>query len=101
MIPDFLKRPADRSRPAYELTPEEWQRFKAERNSRWPRPDFAFDFWKEVARARGLDYRTIIGNPDAPRTFTGLPRGHGKPWCWPMPLRCEKPPPTQYAPSIW
>jgi hypothetical protein len=52
----------------------------------------AFKFWREVALARGLDYRTIIGNPSDLDSFTAMPDGHGRDWCWPDTLKCTRSP---------
>ena len=49
----------------------------------------ALSFWARVACRRGLDPATIISSAPA---FTGLPRGHGKHWCWPLRLANTKPP---------
>ena len=49
----------------------------------------AFTFWRSVAVARNLDYKTIL-NGLIPYEFSALPLGHGKPWCWPMPLKMSK-----------
>jgi hypothetical protein len=49
-----------------------------------------FKFWQRVADARGLDYHTIIGTENAPYSFTAMPVGHGKHWCFPEPLELPK-----------
>lgn len=54
-------------------------------------------FWRSVASARGLDPETIIGNLGHPEIFSALPLGHGKHWCWPMPLKCGVNPETVIA----
>jgi hypothetical protein len=53
----------------------------------------AFDFWGNVADARGLDLKSIIGVEGKPTEFTALPAGHNQPWCWPMKLKCANEPP--------
>lgn len=54
-------------------------------------------FWRSVAQARGLDPASIIGNSvDPDGSFTALPLGHGKHWCWPAPLHVKKPPELVY-----
>jgi len=49
-------------------------------------PGAAYSFWKRVCGCRGLDYATLI-------MFTALPLGHGRQWCWPMPLQSPPVPP--------
>lgn len=39
-----------------------------------------WDFWKDVAANRDLDYKSLNG-------MTALPLDHGKHWCWPSPLK--------------
>jgi hypothetical protein len=80
-------------RETYRLTAEELLAFRC--LGSWP-PDGAFKFWKRVAVARALDYRTILCKPDKPGTFSALPIGHRKHWCWPMELTCA-PPPKHFA----
>ena len=72
-------------RKQYQLTPFEFKVFQRLA----PFPGVAFSFWKRVADARGLDYKTIISNG---QSFTALPVGHAKPWCWPIALKCKKKP---------
>lgn len=55
-------------------------------------PGEAWAFWKAVAVARGLDYKTLIGK-DWAAEFSGLPLDHGKPWCYPLTLKCQHLPP--------
>lgn len=70
-------------RNAYSLEPDEQLRFD---RLKWTkREGAAVAFWKSVAERRGLDPKTIITYE--PGTFTALPLGHGKHWCWPSPLR--------------
>lgn len=47
----------------------------------------AFRFWEQVAQARGLDPDSILSNCES---FTALPLGHNKDWCFPIPLKCVK-----------
>lgn len=54
-----------------------------------PLQNEAHSFWKGIAKLEGLDPASIISN--AP-SFSGLPLGHGKPWCFPIPLKCVKRP---------
>jgi hypothetical protein len=49
-----------------------------------------FAWWHALGERRGFDATTVIGNGVG--GFTALPRGHGKPWCWPLPLRCKREP---------
>jgi hypothetical protein len=55
--------------------------------------EFAWRFWRTVARERGLDYKTIIGDEKDRSKFTALPLDHGKHWCFPEALTCTNPPP--------
>jgi hypothetical protein len=52
-----------------------------------PFPHDAIAFWKRMAIARGCDPRSVISNG---ATFTALPEGHGKHWCYPIPLKCKR-----------
>lgn len=52
----------------------------------------AWDFWKEVAKTRGLDYRSILPSYRAYR-FTALPLNHGKWWNYPYSRFCANQPP--------
>ena len=76
------------TRAVYKLDREEIDRF----NRLQPVPEAAFKFWKNVAESRGLNYKTIISEPQ-PYTFSAMekitPR---RPWCHPIPLKCSKPP---------
>lgn len=76
-------------RQTYRLTPAERLAF-AKLGHGWP-PNVAevHRFWGDVGHARGLDPATIIGVPYEPHAFTALPQGHGKHWCWPLPLKCK------------
>jgi hypothetical protein len=82
------------TRETYRLTPAE----RTALDNLWPSSGFAtgegggFGFWRAVAKRRGLDYSTILGNPYDRSKFTALPLGHGEHWCWPSPLKCAKPP---------
>jgi hypothetical protein len=75
-------------RQTYTLSPEERLEFAA----LWPQELKAFKFWQRVAAARGLDYTTLIGSEHSMYSFTAMPIGHGKHWCWPEPLKLEKKP---------
>jgi len=80
-------------REQYYLTPIELSRFYRIR----PFQNEALGFWSWVARSRGLDPKTVIsestGQPGARQIrFTALPLGHGKEWCFPLPLKCKKKP---------
>ena len=77
-------------RKSYHLTPEERRKFKRLK----PVEDVAYEFWQEVAWARGLDYETILTTLNDPCRFSALPLGHGKDWCWPIALKCPCPPET-------
>jgi hypothetical protein len=54
-----------------------------------PDQGVALAFWARVALSRDLDPESVISNG---MTFTALPQGHGKHWCWPLPLKCKKQP---------
>lgn len=77
-------------RETYELTAEEVSQLENLRG--WP--GVAFDFWRKVATRLGVDPKTIIHDFIDRRKFTGLPAGHGKWWCFPIPLECLKRPPA-------
>lgn len=53
-----------------------------------------WDFWREIAESRGLDYQSIIGSETVQGAFTALPLGHNKHWCYPIPLKCIRQPRT-------
>ena len=72
-------------RKQFELDRFERNRFQ----SLNPFQDEAFMFWRRVAQVRNLDPESVISNGN---TFTALPIGHGKWWCFPMPLKCKKKP---------
>jgi hypothetical protein len=72
-------------RQKYELTGQEQKRFRRLK----PIEGEAIKFWQMAAYTRGLDYQTIISTG---RTFTALPIGHGKHWCYPMTLKCKRRP---------
>ena len=70
------------ARVEIKLTRDEWKAFRSLR----PVEGAAFAFWDRVARARDIDCRTIIYDG---YKYTGLPNGHKKYWCWPIPLTCK------------
>lgn len=70
-------------RKTYQLEPHEVRQFYRLR----PLPGVALSFWKNVADARGLDYKSLITDG---RSFSGLPKDHGKQWCYPIPLACKR-----------
>lgn len=78
---DFVKT----ARQFYSLTKQELYQFRKLR----PIEGEAIDFWAKVAISRGLDPQTIISDR---KGFSGLPENHGKPWCYPMRLKCRKRP---------
>jgi hypothetical protein len=47
----------------------------------------AWNFWKRVAVLRKLDADTLLWENGV---VTALPLGHGKQWCYPLPLKCRK-----------
>ena len=76
-------------REQYHLTPVELNRFYRIR----PFQNEALGFWSWVARSRGLDPKTVISESTGQQVrFTALPIGHGKSWCFPLPLKCKKKP---------
>jgi hypothetical protein len=91
MIPEGKSRHPHEMRKTHRLIPEEATAF----NRLPPVDGAAWRFWKAIAEARGLDYRTILGNVSDRESFTALPLGHGKKeWCWPASIKCLKPPPN-------
>lgn len=75
-------------RNSYSLTLSERDRFNALRADQGE----AYKFWKAVASARNLDYKSILCDERGGFTFTALPTGHDKHWCWPVELKCKRPP---------
>jgi hypothetical protein len=77
-------------RERIELTPREM----AEYGALAPAPGVAFDFWRRVAAARGLDPATVIseGGILGFGMTTALPWGHGRHWCWPSALKMKRRP---------
>lgn len=76
-------------RETFKLTSEERARFYRLR----PIVGEAFDFWKGVAKARDLDYKTIYYLDGE---YSGLPvekhwsvKDLDRGWCWPIPLKCK------------
>lgn len=67
------------------LTPAEIGQF----NWLKPIPGDALAFWAKVAQVRNLDPKSMLTNG---KTFTALPVGHGKHFCWPLSLQCKKKP---------
>ena len=74
-------------RQYHKLTPQELSRF----NNLRPVQNEALMFWATVAKARGLDPASLIGDENG-RSFSGLPLGHGLHWCAPYPLTCKHKP---------
>jgi hypothetical protein len=72
-------------RTSFQLTPREADQFYRLRAL----PGEAFAFWKQVAKERKLDPKTILS--EAPK-FSGMALGHGKQWCFPHALLCKKKP---------
>lgn len=78
-------------RGSYYLTDGEVVKFsKLGNDPKAENGDHVWIFWRDVAHDRGLDYMTIIGDQEDPHVFTGLPKGHGKQWCYPIKLKCNK-----------
>ena len=74
-------------RKKFTLSEAEFKQFKVLRHQ--PYQNIAINFWAKVANDRGLDPASIISSGE---TFTGLPVGHEKWWCYPVALKCSKPP---------
>jgi hypothetical protein len=74
-------------RKAYDLTPEEAYELDHLRDV----SGVAFPFWRRVASRCDVDPGTIISVTGNRYKFTALPICHGKWWCWPSPLECQKP----------
>ena len=55
-----------------------------------PVPERVRDFWRDAAMTRGLDPKSVLAADiwHDRYSFTALPLGHGKHWCWPMALGC-------------
>lgn len=70
-------------RKAYELTAAE----KRSLDRAPPIEGRAFAIWHQIAEERGLDVHSLLST--GPLTFTGLPLGHGKHWCFPSSLKCR------------
>lgn len=70
-------------RKKFELDQFEKDRFERLR----PFQGEALAFWARVAKVRNLDPKSVISDG---YTFTALPVGHGRPWCFPIPLACKK-----------
>lgn len=56
-----------------------------------PNQGEAIAFWNRVAQRRELDPKSMITEGHFGR-FTALPLNHGKHWCFPIPLKCQKKP---------
>ena len=72
-------------RQKFELDSRERDQFERLR----PIQGEAIAFWSRVAKRRELDPESVIS---AGYNFTALPTGHGKQWCYPIPLKCKKKP---------
>lgn len=68
--------------------PEKW---RPKFDALIPAPGHAFNFWRALAYEMQLDASSIIGDEVKPYTFSALPIGHTKHWCYPIPLKCAKP----------
>lgn len=72
-------------RKTFELNEIERAAFKRLR----PIQDEAVSFWNRAAIRRRLDPESVISSSN---TFSALPLGHDKHWCWPLHLKCRKKP---------
>lgn len=70
-------------RNSYALTDKEAKKFR----SLPPEEGHAWAFWGDVAHSRGLDPYSIIGDTRDGTKFTAMPYGHGKDWCFPLPIK--------------
>jgi hypothetical protein len=87
-------------RKKYTLTDDELAEWRAlpQESSEQDRALDAWVFWNKVCRGRGLDSASLLA-AHVPDTFTALPIGHGKPWCWPQALRCRRLP-EEFEPRV-
>jgi hypothetical protein len=77
-------------RKTYTLSPSELVRFNRLR----PEQGEGWTFWQEMGDKLGFDYATVMTtNPANRGTFTALPKGHEKDWCFPSALKCKNDPP--------
>lgn len=72
------------ARQLIKLDPKEWSDFHDIRNEAQ-----AWRFWQAVANERGLDPHSLYSSDGTVQKVSGLPLGHGKHWCWPVPLKCK------------
>ena len=75
------------NRIVFKLSSEERYRFRRLKSA----VGQAFKFWDDVAKARKLDPKTIFY---VDGEYSGLPIGHKKWWCYPIPLKCTVDPAT-------
>lgn len=73
-------------RNSYSLTDKESNKFRALS----PEEGLAWEFWGNVAHSRGLDPYSIIGDTRDGTKFTAMAYGHGKAWCYPLPLKNQR-----------
>jgi hypothetical protein len=83
----------DPVRNTYHLTPEESASFaKLCARTRWHNAEDIWRFWGGVAVARGLDPKSVMCKGTDRESFTALPLGYGKDWCFPSSLKVAAPP---------
>ena len=81
-------------RQKHQLTDTELVEWRAlpQDNGEEDRAKDAWVFWNRVALSRNLDSGTLLAGP-TPDKFSGLPSTHDLHWCYPMALKCKRPPP--------
>lgn len=80
------------------LTEKEQRNLTKLRRTKTSSGSLTWNFWVEVAKARGLDSSTILTSylydPESDReevVYSALPLGHGQEeWTYPLPLKCKK-----------
>lgn len=81
-------------RQRHQLTePEiaEWRNLPQD-NGEEDRAKDAWVFWNRVCLRLGLDSGSLLAGT-TPERFSALPATHNLDWCYPMALKCTRPPP--------
>lgn len=81
-------------RQKHQLTDAEFAEWRAlpQDNSEEDRSIDAWVFWNKVSRDRGLDSASLLAGL-TPDKFSAIPATHNLNWCYPMHLKCKRPPP--------
>lgn len=81
-------------RQKHQLTDAEMDEWRAlpQDNDEEERSKDAWVFWNKVCRDRNLDSASLLAGL-TPAKFSGLPTTHNLTWCYPMALKCKRPPP--------